>query len=106
MGKALSVCDDLLKRSERRQTRATLDLLFCQFLSHLRRIVQSLPASFRGSIIEMFAVLLFLVFSASHVQYAVNGFPANTLALPQVNETHGALGDKNDTLASNISDLL
>lgn len=53
----------------------------------------------------MIFVLFFVLLSASHVQHAVNGFPANTLALPQFNETDIVAGYNSDVLAPNISEF-
>ncbi len=86
--------------------RASSGLLFRHFPLYPEESIQSLPASFGVSYIAMFAVLLFLLLSASHVHHAVNGLPANTLALLQFNETDSVSGYRNDTLQPSISDFL
>ncbi len=53
----------------------------------------------------MIFVLLFVLLSAFHVHHAVNGFPANTLALPPFNETDIVAGYRSDVLAPNISEF-
>lgn len=98
--------DDLLGGSERQANARNLFNMDPVVPLAFPRNMQSLPAIFGVSSIEMFAFWLFLLFSSSHVQYAVHAFPANTLLLPPSSGTFNISGYRRDPIAPNITSAL